>query len=291
MPAPGNPVIVCRFFRLRYGASLLLSGGVFFCALKALNLPTPPLALPQKTASLPVETTPPAPESKPEIVIDPGHGGGDPGTSAHGQQEKTWTLSIGKALAKELETRGWPVVLTRYTDSTLALLDRSIFANQKTRLAFVSLHFNSGGPEASGIETYYAWPRQPEAMARLNTLLETPEGQSLLDERSRLLAETLQASVCTAAGAKNRGVRNDPAHSVTSRTVCPAVLVELGFLTNAAECRSIQSEAYREKIVRGLADGIELWLHEAAAPGYGIRFEPPGTSLPVASRSSTIENH
>jgi N-acetylmuramoyl-L-alanine amidase len=225
-------------------------------------------------------TAVPAP---PEIVIDPGHGGNDPGTSAHGQEEKTWTLTVGRALAKELRARGWPVELTRDTDTTVPLPERSIFANQKPRLAFVSLHFNSGGPEATGIESYYAWPRQPEALARLNTLCETPDGQNLIDDRSRLLAEALQTAVCAATGAKNRGIRNDPALSVTSRTVCPAALVELGFLTSATESRTIQSEAYREKMVRGLADALESWLREAAAPGYGIRFEPAAPAEPVTA--------
>jgi N-acetylmuramoyl-L-alanine amidase len=284
MSAKGKPEPVCRFFRLRYGGSLLLAAGVCFCAGRAFDW-HPKEAPPPRKATIVEAPLPDPMVEKPEIVIDPGHGGIDPGTSAHGQYEKTWTLSIGKALAKELESRGWPVVLTRDTDAFLPLLDRSVLANQKTRLAFVSLHLNSGGPDATGIETYYAWPRQPEALARLNTLLETPEGQTLIDDRSRLLAESLQASVCAATGAKNRGVRNDPAHSVTSRTISPAVLIELGFLTNTAECRGIQSEAYREKIVQGLADGLESWLHEAAAPGYGIHFEPETAPVPVASRN------
>jgi hypothetical protein len=68
------------------------------------------------------------------------------------------------------------------------------------------------------------------------------------------------------------------------------VLIELGFLTNTAECRSIQSEAYREKIVRGLADGLESWLHEAETPGYGIHFEARNAAVPVVGRNG-VRNH
>jgi N-acetylmuramoyl-L-alanine amidase len=286
MPATGNPPHACRFFRLRYGASLLLSAGVCFCVVNALNPPSP-TGNPSPAAPSPQVTgsAAPVPLPKPEIVIDPGHGGLDPGTSAHGQQEKSWTLNVGTALAKELESRGWPVVLTRDADSFLSPMDRSVLANQKPRLAFVSLHFNAGGPDAVGIESYYAWPRRPETMARLMATLETPDGQTLIDDRSRLLAESLQSALCNATGAKDRGVRNDPSHAVTGHTVCPAVLVELGFLTNAAESRGIQSEAYRKKIVQGLADGMEQWLREAATPGFGVRFEAQNPPVPVTAQA------
>ncbi|HEX2749119.1 MAG TPA: N-acetylmuramoyl-L-alanine amidase [Verrucomicrobiales bacterium] len=283
MPSKGTPP-VCPCFWIRCISGLLFAVAACFCALRAFEHPASDKAtLVQNT--LPGESSPEEAAEKPSIIIDPGHGGIDPGTTSHGQSEKTWTLSLGLALAKELRSRGWPVELTRETDTMVPVPDRSAWANRKNRLAFVSLHLNSGKPDAAGIETYYAWPRQPEVLARSNTLFGTPEGQNLVDDRSRLLAEALQASVCAATGAKNRGVRNDPSHSVTRRTICPAVLMELGFLTNSGECRNIQSEAYREKLVRGIADGLESWLHEAEVPGFGISFEEQ-SSVPIASLSA-----
>ncbi len=286
MPAAGSPPPVA-FFRIRCVVTLLLAGGFLFCIVKSGE--QPPSAIPVTPVvarTIPDPVPPPVPPEEegeePVIVIDPGHGGTDPGTVANGQYEKTWTLSVATALAKELRDRGWPVELTRETDVFVPLSDRSTLANQKKRLAFVSLHFNAGGPEASGIETYYAWPRHPEAMARLDALLSTPQDQMLVDDRARLLAEALQLRTCQATGAKNRGVHNDPSHSVTRRTICPAVLIELGFLSNPAECRAIQTTAYREKMVQGLANGLEYWLQQATQPGYGIHFEPytpPAASL------------
>jgi N-acetylmuramoyl-L-alanine amidase len=224
----------------------------------------------------------PTPNGGPAIVIDPGHGGRDPGKPAGEQLEKTWTLQVSLALAEELRRRGWPVVLTRTDDTTLTLTERSELANREPRRAFVSLHFNSGGSDANGMEVYFAWPKLPETMARLDGELGAPVNTSVLDERGRLLAESLLAASCEATGSRNRGVKNDPELAVLNRTVCPAVLVECGFLTNEQESRNIQSEEWRRKLITGLADGLESWLHAASRPGYGIAFEPE-ESIPVNS--------
>lgn len=212
----------------------------------------------------------PDPVSRPAIVIDAGHGGADPGTVANGQYEKTWSLELSKALAEELRQRGWEVLLTRKDDATIPLIDRSILANEEPRLAFISLHLNAGGPEASGVETYYAWPKVPEVMARLELPGGVPPGRVIQDDRGRLLAEAIQQSVTAATGARDRGVKNQPQYSVISRTRCPAVLVECGFLSSPAEAAAIQTAEYRAKLVRGLADGLEGWLRQSETPGYGL---------------------
>jgi N-acetylmuramoyl-L-alanine amidase len=226
----------------------------------------------------------PTHDGRPAIVIDPGHGGRDPGKPAGEQLEKTWTLHVSLALAEELRSRGWPVVLTRTSDTTLTLTERSELANREPRRALVSLHFNSGGSDANGMEVYFAWPKLPETMARLDGELGAPVNASVIDGRGRLLAESLLAAACEATGSRNRGVKNDPELAVLNRTVCPAVLVECGFLTNEQDLRNIQSDAWRRKLVTGLADGLESWLHAASAPGYGIAFEPEG-SIPVSSQA------
>lgn len=211
----------------------------------------------------------------PTILIDPGHGGMDSGTVAGGEFEKTWTLKVGTALAEELRRRGWPVELTRAEDVAVAKPDRAGMANRAPRLAFVSIHFNSGAPEAAGVETYYAWPKTPEVMARIASVNDVPPDMTLRDDRGLLLAGVLQSSVCAATGSKNRGARNDPALLVLNRTQCPAVLVECGFLTNPAECETIKTDAWRAKLVHGLANGLESWLHAATAKGYGLVMEKP----------------
>lgn len=230
------------------------------------------------------QATPVPAKARPAIVIDPGHGGKDPGKVAGDQYEKTWTLQLSLALADELRHRGLPVELTRTDDSALSLDERSVLANREDRIALVSIHFNSGQPEASGIEVYHAWPKSPPTMLRLDAAHQLPEGTTLHDDRGRLLAEALQAAACEATGARNRGTKNDPSLAVLNRTLCPAVLIECGFLTNSAEAANIQSEEWRKKLAAGLADCLEQWLHKTdAAAGYGITYERASPLAPAAA--------
>jgi N-acetylmuramoyl-L-alanine amidase len=281
------------WFRLRCTATFCLAAGVWlgvWMVGKGLETGMPRGArakLAVQIAEMPAERmseSRPHRHAGPAIVIDPGHGGRDPGKPAGEQLEKTWTLQVSLALAEELRSRGWPVVLTRTDDTTLTLTERSDLANREPRRALVSLHFNSGGSDANGMEVYFAWPKLPETMARLDSALGAPVNTSVLDERGRLLAESLLAAACRATGSRNRGVKNDTELAVLNRTVCPAVLVECGFLTNAAEARNIRSDEWRRKLVAGLADGLESWLEAARAPGYGIAFEPD-ESVPVSSQA------
>jgi N-acetylmuramoyl-L-alanine amidase len=264
----------CRFFGLRCWISLLLAGGIGYCAAMAFKSGR---AVGTLTAAQDASERGAFPrDSTWSIIIDPGHGGLDPGTVANGQLEKTWTLRVSTALANELRRRGHAVETTRRDDTTVPLIDRSLQSNRRPRAALVSIHFNSGGPEASGIECYYAWPKNPEVMARMNVVSGVPAGIASRDDRGRLLAEALLAGACAATGSKNRGVHNEPGYSVISRTQCPAVLVECGFLTHAAECRDIQSEAWRARLVRGLADGIESWLQAAKPSPSAVVASPAG---------------
>lgn len=271
-PAPARP----PYFRVRCVAAALLAAGVWIGAIHALSerneapAGTLPLAVLSAPVLVPVAVPLPAPDSMiPSILIDPGHGGTDPGTVAGGEYEKTWALKVSSALADELRRRGWPVELTRSSDTFIPLPDRAAHANRQPRLAFISIHFNAGSPDATGVETYYAWPKNPEVTARAVAASEVPAGMALRDDRGQLLAGALQASVCAATGSKNRGPRNDPSLAVLNRTQCPAVLVECGFLTNAAECETIKTSAWREKLVRGLADGLDAWLRSSTAKDYG----------------------
>lgn len=272
-------------FRLRYTASLLLAGGLFYCAARLESVPAGYTAEAPGPADAGLPTVTEAVTGRLAIVIDAGHGGVDPGTTGSGEHEKRWTLIVSLALAEELRRRGLMVELTRSADMTVPLLDRSGFANQAARRAFVSIHFNAGGPEAAGIETYYAWPKNPEVMARMPVPEGFPPDAVLHDDRGRLLAVAIQAAACAVTGSKDRGVRNEPNYSVISRTQCPAVLVECGFLTNLAECEAVKSEAWRARLVQGLANGIEAWAREAEAPGFGMAMEASDKmpAIPVLS--------
>ena len=69
--------------------------------------------------------------------------------------------------------------------------------------------------------------------------------------------------------------------AVTSRTFMPSVLVECGFLSNAAECERIKDKSYRSKLVTGIVNGIESWLAETSQPGFGIEITPPPAEVPA----------
>ncbi len=235
-----------------------------YCLSRSVHYKTPPpsggIAASFDDEILPVELPDKPVTEAPTLLIDPGHGGSDPGTIAHDSYEKTWTLPLALGLAAELQKRGWPVELTRETDTTLTLTDRSRIANSKPRLAFVSIHLNSGPRDAQGAEIYYAWPKAEEVMARLHDANRLKTDETLIDDRGQRLAESVMQSLATTTGCKNRGFVNNPTLSVTRRTLCPAIIAEVGFLTHPEESQLFATKEYRQKVITGLADGIEHWL-------------------------------
>ena len=215
----------------------------------------------------------------PVVMIDPGHGGLDGGTVGNGLLEKDWTLKIGVALAAELRRRGHAVALTREADDTLPLMDRPAVVNAAPRVALLSIHFNAGTADATGVETWYSWPKKPEIMARLHDAAGVPVAGVVPDDGQRL-AMAIQAAVPTATGARDRGIRNREDLAMTSRTVCPAVLIECGFLSNTVESRKIQEAGYRKKMVQGIADGYETWLQtRRASPAVPVVVAPPSATI------------
>ena len=224
----------------------------------------------QETA-LPVAALPEA-----VVMIDPGHGGADGGMVRNGLIEKDWTLKVGVALAEELKERGHKVELTRETDTTVPLEQRPVLANAAPRVALLSIHFNAGTPDAGGVETWYSWPKKPEVMARLHDAQGVPMPGVRPDDGPRL-ARAVQQAVTGRTGARDRGIKNREDLAMTSRTICPAILIECGFLSNGSESRKIQDAAYRKKLVQGIADGFEVWLKERNEGPVG-----PPSPAPVA---------
>jgi N-acetylmuramoyl-L-alanine amidase len=195
---------------------------------------------------------------EPTLVLDAGHGGNDGGTAGNGLVEKDWTLKLVLALAEELQNRGHKVTLTRDSDLSLSLKERAQLCNSSPRTALLSIHFNAGSPDASGIETWYSWPKKPEIMARMHSHLGLPIESTLPDEGQRL-AHCMQSALNTATGARDRGYKNRTDLAITSSTLCPSVLIECGFLSNGTEKRKIQDASYRKKLVEGIANGYEEW--------------------------------
>ncbi len=167
------------------------------------------------------------------IVIDAGHGGHDRG-GIPGQRlgEKGYTLDVAKRLQSLLRAAGFKTVMTRSTDDFIGLDRRCSIANAQRDAVFVSVHFNSATREgANGIETYY----------------HARSGASL--------AAAVHREVVKAAGTEDRKIRQRGFY-VLRNTRIPAVLAELGFLTNGAEGNRISTGSYRQRLAAALAQAV-----------------------------------
>jgi N-acetylmuramoyl-L-alanine amidase len=225
------------------------------------------------------------------IVVDAGHGGPDAGmrgpigfrTTLY---EKDVTLAVAKKLARELENRGVGVVMTRTTDTLIALGDRGRIANQAKGDLFISIHVNAANPNwkdpgaARGFETYFLAEAKTEDEKRvakmendvvrfetssdpaqengLGFILKDMAQNEQLRESSDL-AETIQSRLGKIHPGPSRGVKQ-AGFMVLVTAFMPAVLVEIGFGTNAAEASYIQSESGQNAIAGAVADAAMQYL-------------------------------
>lgn len=212
------------------------------------------------------------------IVIDPGHGGMDPGTEnrALKLQEKTFTLDVARRLRRDLERRGYRVALTRTADARLRdtqaadLRQRAAHANRLGADLFVSIHFNAlpKHPKVSGIETYMLTPAgQRSTAVHLRTPADrTAHPGNRHDHWNAVLGAAVHRSLLDGLDAPDRGLKR-ARFAVLRPVECPAVLVEAGFLSNPAEARKIGTAAYRQEIAEAIGEGIGHYharLREAA---------------------------
>ena len=167
------------------------------------------------------------------IVLDAGHGGDQPGCVINGAAEKDITLSIVLLLQEKLESEGAAVVLTRSTDYDVSLPDRSAIANSAGANYFISIHCNSYEDDSSvkGFECYYYQSAESENLAETIT------------------SEADSHSIST------RKVKEEN-YAVLRETAIPAVLIEVGFLTNAEERGKLLSQEYQELLAEAIASGI-----------------------------------
>ena len=222
------------------------------------------------------------------IVVDPGHGGVDPGNPGlhlpRGVVEKDITLGVGRLLRAELVRRGLNVVLTRSTDTLVDLADRPLFCRADCDL-FVSIHINSmpaGRRQGvvNGVETYFMSDAKTEDQKRVaqmendalrfetGTTMEGPVGFILRDlqlneylRESARLAELVQGRVAGIHPGDDRGVQQGP-FLVLAAARRPAILVEAGFATNRQDGAFLTSTQGQRKIATAIADGIVAYLLE-----------------------------
>ena len=192
------------------------------------------------------------------VYLDAGHGGYDPGASYFGISEKSLTLAIQSRVKAKLEAEGYQVVTTRTSDTYVDLTDRSRAANASESDIFVSIHINaSGSSAAQGIETYYYQP-YAEYPSRINaTYHANPTRLSMSDT----LANAIQSSLIDATGAQNQGVKRQT-FAVLRETTAPAVLLELGFLSNPQEAARLNTSAYQETLANAIVAGIKSYYEK-----------------------------
>jgi N-acetylmuramoyl-L-alanine amidase len=199
------------------------------------------------------------------IVIDPGHGGKDPGT--HGKtlkkKEKDIVLALAKQLRSELVKLGYEVHLTRATDKAVSLSGRPAVAKRLQADLFISLHANYvETTSVAGIETFRLCPKGTTSTYGNNTNGKTRTGNAC-DRRNTRLAYEIQKALVDAANATDRGVKQ-AAFAVLRDAPCPAVLVEVGYMSNGREEKLLANATYRAKLAQGIAKGVAAY-HRAAA--------------------------
>ncbi len=210
------------------------------------------------------------------IVIDPGHGGRDPGSSGHGIREADLTLDVALRLEKLLTAEpGVEVILTRRTNVYVPLEERTAIANREGADLFLSIHANAArNTAAHGVETYYlSFASSPEAeavaarensaseraMHNLPDIIKAIALNNKLDE-SRDLAGMVQEHMITRLRKSNKNVRNlgvkKAPFVVLIGAAMPSVLAEISFLTNKQEAQLLKTAAYKQRIAEALFDGV-----------------------------------
>lgn len=219
-----------------------------------------------------------------KIFLDPGHGGSDVGTKKQGVNEKDIVLKFSRLVADELRRRGFEVAFSRTKDVYLPLDIRTKLAKEWKADLFISLHVNSSpSPEAHGTETYILNQDATDAEARRLALLENSiayessvKQSAVVDilwdmeqtaylQDSAYLASSIQGAIVSnahdllrkqkAGDWKNRGVRQAP-FFVLNRATMPAVLVELGYLSNVRDRKLLTEKIFQESLAKALAEGV-----------------------------------
>lgn len=183
------------------------------------------------------------------VIIDPGHGGHDPGTVTDSIRESNVVLMVAGKLAAELKKRGMEVQLTREDNRHLSDQFRVDMAARAENAVFISLHLNKGRSDMRGAETYTAAPAEPGEEVR-------PVNEH--DAANAALAVALQAAMVHRAEAKDGGCRRSR-YSLLNSLSCPAALVELGYATHPEEAELLSSDEYQNRLALALADGISTF--------------------------------
>ena len=195
----------------------------------------------EKTADV-ISTTPNKTEKpkkgtiKGKVVLDAGHGGSDYGAIREGINEKDITLDVTQRIASILKSKGYKVALTRGDDTFVSLQDRVTFSEEEEPEIFVSVHVNSAvATEPKGIETHY------------------------YHDYSNELAKVVHSHLAKDIDTKDRGLFKSKFYVINHTTV-PAILCEIGFISNEEERNELVSDSRKQKTAKAIADGIIEYL-------------------------------
>ncbi len=264
----------------------LISGVKYDAKLARLSISSTAFAVKAETASVK-----PTPKKKRLIVVDAGHGGVDPGMrgpigGGPKIQEKDITLAVSKLVEKHLKDAGFEVLLTRRKDTLIALADRGRIANRASGDLFLSIHVNAVGSRGvRGFETYFlAEAKTAEAarveqmeneVVRFETEVEAPKGDKLnfiikdMAQNEHLresneFAQFVQDELAKIHPGPNRGV-HQANFAVLRGSFMPAVLIELGFGSNASEAKFLASPKEQDSMAAQIAKSVIRYMEKYEA--------------------------
>jgi N-acetylmuramoyl-L-alanine amidase len=209
---------------------------------RPVNPPPNSILIPPPDRTRPPGSLPGVPNGRIVVIVDPGHGGPDPGAiGIGGLQEKDIVMSIAQQVTSFLEQKGVQAVLTRTGDYDFDLEPRVAMAERLNATIFVSIHANSinlSRSDISGLETYY-----------------------YSSASSLRLAQTIHNSILQGVNIENRGVRSARFY-VLRRTSMPSVLIEVGFVTGREDAAKLSNPAYQTQMAQAIARGILQYLQQ-----------------------------
>lgn len=193
---------------------------------------------PKQQVQKPVTQNNTVPKGVRKVVIDAGHGGSDYGALRNNINEKDITLDVSKRVEALLKKEGYAVKMTRSNDVYVSLQDRVSISEAYAPDIFVSIHVNSSvKPEITGIETHY------------------------YHQESMSLAQTVHTALASAINSKNRGLFKSKFY-VINHTTSPAILVEIGFISNDSERAQLVSEKRKQDTAKAIVEGVKNYFKE-----------------------------
>ncbi len=209
------------------------------------------------------------------VIIDPGHGGKDPGATNSIGKEAEYNLKVAAQVRQKLEAKGFRVIMTRTNDKFLSLQQRVDLANAvKENAIFVSIHFNSGGSHARGIETFTLSPPGVAHYGRGVVPSDNKQQTGNQNDSANIALATAVHGTILRRVQKytlDRGIKR-ARFSVLSGVKHPAILLEGGFMSHQYEARLIDNAAYQNSLATGVVEAIAKYRF-AVSPG-------PPTSRP-----------